>query len=101
MVAEVPGTRGVYHLAVLRVPDRARVQQHLADLGVQTLVHYPIPCHQQDPYRRFANGSLPAAERCAGQVLSLPMFPHMTDDQVARVCAAVHAALGEREHHVA
>jgi dTDP-4-amino-4,6-dideoxygalactose transaminase len=100
-VAEVPGTRGVYHLAVVRVPDRTPVQQHLAEMGVQTQVHYPIPCHQQEPYRRFASGSLPAAERCADDVLSLPMFPHMTDDQVARVCDAVHAALGERKHRVA
>jgi dTDP-4-amino-4,6-dideoxygalactose transaminase len=100
-VAEVPGMRGVYHLAVLRVPDRAQVQQHLAEMGVQTQVHYPIPCHQQEPYRRFANGSLPAAERCADEVLSLPMFPHMTDEQVARVCDAVHAALGGREYRVA
>ena len=100
-VAEVPGMRGVYHLAVLRVPDRARVQRRLAELGVQTQVHYPIPCHQQEPYRRFASGPLPAAEQCADEVLSLPMFPHMTDDQVAGVCDAVHAALEGREHRVA
>ena len=101
LVAEVPGMRGVYHLAVLRVPERTRVQRHLAEMGVQAQVHYPIPCHQQEPYRRFASHPLPAAERCAEEVLSLPMFPHMTDDQVTRVCDAVHAALGGREHRVA
>lgn len=100
-VAEVPGAEGVYHLAVLRVPDRARVQRRLAEMGVQTQIHYPIPCHRQDPYRRFASHPLPAAERCADEVLSLPMFPHMTDDQVARVCDAVYAATGGREHRVA
>ncbi len=100
-VAEVPGSRGVYHLAVVRVPDRDRVQRDLNELGVQTQVHYPIPCHQQEPYRRFASGPLPAAERGAGEVLSLPMFPHMTDAQVARVCDAVHAVLQGREHRVA
>src|SRR5216683_2193089 len=99
--AEVPGMRGVYHLAVLRVPERTRVQRHLAEMGVQAQVHYPIPCHQQEPYRRFAGRPLPTAERCAEEVLSLPMFPHMTDDQVTRVCDAVHAALGGREHRVA
>jgi dTDP-4-amino-4,6-dideoxygalactose transaminase len=100
-VGEVPGAEGVYHLAVVQVPDRARVQQRLAALGVQTLIHYPIPCHRQAPYRRFADGLLPVSERAADEVLSLPMFPHLTDGQVARVCDAVHAALAGREHRVA
>jgi dTDP-4-amino-4,6-dideoxygalactose transaminase len=100
-VAEVPGMLGVYHLAVVRVPDRARVQKQLAAMGVETQIHYPIPCHQQSPYQRFADRPLPAAERCAGEVLSLPMFPHMTDGQVAQVCDAVRAALPGKEHRVA
>jgi dTDP-4-amino-4,6-dideoxygalactose transaminase len=100
-VQEVPGQRGVYHLAVVRVPDRAHVQQRLAALGIQTQIHYPIPCHRQSPYRRYADGPLQFAERSAGEVLSLPMFPHMTDGQVARVCDAVHAALTGRGRRVA
>ena len=101
LVAEVPGTQGVYHLAVIRVPDRAQVQRQLASMGVQTQIHYPIPCHRQVPYRRLASGPLPVAERCADEVLSLPMFPHMTDGQVAQVCDAVLAALSSGEHCVA
>jgi dTDP-4-amino-4,6-dideoxygalactose transaminase len=100
-VGEIPGARGTYHLAVLRVPDRALVREHLTAMGVQTQIHYPVPCHQQAPYRRFADRPLPVAERTAGEVLSLPMFPHMTDDQVARVCDAVHEAMSGREHRVA
>jgi dTDP-4-amino-4,6-dideoxygalactose transaminase len=100
-VAEARGARGVYHLAVVRVPDRARVQRRLAGLGVQTQVHYPVPCHLQAPYRRFAGRPLPAAERCADEVLSLPMFPHMTSAQVAQVCEAVQAAVPEKGHRVA
>lgn len=100
-VSEVPGSHGVYHLAVVRVPDRTRVQRHLAGLGVQTGVHYPIACHRQEPYLKFASGALPVAERSADEVLSLPMFPHMTGEQVARVCDAVHETFGRREHRVA
>jgi dTDP-4-amino-4,6-dideoxygalactose transaminase len=100
-VAEARGARGVYHLAVVRVPDRARAQRRLAGLGVQTQVHYPVPCHLQAPYRRFAGRPLPAAERCADEVLSLPMFPHMTSAQVAQVCEAVQAAVPEKGHRVA
>jgi dTDP-4-amino-4,6-dideoxygalactose transaminase len=95
-VAEVPGARGVYHLAVVRVPDRERVQRELAAVGVTTLIHYPIPCHRQAPYRQFADRPLPAAEISAGEVLSLPMFPHMTDEQVTRVCDAVGQVLAGR-----
>jgi len=99
-VGEVPGAQGVYHLAVVRVPDRARVQGELAATGVHTQIHYPVPCHRQAPYRQFGNRTLPVAERSAGEVLSLPMFPHMSDDQVARVCDAVdHATAGA--HHAA
>jgi dTDP-4-amino-4,6-dideoxygalactose transaminase len=83
------------------VPARKQVAADLAAMGVQTQVHYPIPCHRQVPYLRFAGRPLPVAERCAGEVLSLPMFPHMTDDQVRQVCGAVIAALEGREHEVA
>jgi dTDP-4-amino-4,6-dideoxygalactose transaminase len=101
LVAEVPGARGVYHLAVARVPSRGRVQKQLAAMGVRTQIHYPIPCHRQIPYRRFADRPLPVAEQSAGEVLSLPIFPTMSDAQVARVCAAVHESLGGKEHRIA
>jgi dTDP-4-amino-4,6-dideoxygalactose transaminase len=97
MVEDEPGARGVYHLAVVRVPDRARVQQQLTALGIETGIHYPIPCHQQVPYRRFASGPLPVSETASEEVLSLPMFPHLRDDQVARVSEAVRQTLTARE----
>jgi dTDP-4-amino-4,6-dideoxygalactose transaminase len=89
LVAELPGSRGGYHLAVARVADRTSVQQWLAEAGIETQLHYPIPCHHQAPFQRFATRPLPVAEESAGQVLSLPMFPHMNDDQVTRVCDAI------------
>jgi dTDP-4-amino-4,6-dideoxygalactose transaminase len=101
LVGEVPGATGVYHLAVARVPNRERVQKRLAAMGVQTQIHYPIPCHRQIPYQRFADRPLPVAEKTAGEVLSLPIFPTMSDAQVARVCAAVQQALEGKEHRVA
>jgi dTDP-4-amino-4,6-dideoxygalactose transaminase len=81
-----PLARHVYHLFVVRVPERDRVRAELTRRGIQTGVHYPVPCHRQPPLRRFADGPLPVAERTAGQLLSLPMFPHMTDDQADLVC---------------
>ena len=69
------------------------VQQRLAAAGIESGIHYPVPCHRQAPYRRFADGPLPVAEAAAGEMLSLPMFPHMSDAQIVAVCDAVHAAV--------
>lgn len=88
-----PLARHVYHLFVVRVARRDSVRAELARRGIQTGVHYPVPCHQQSPLRRFADGPLPVAERAAGELLSLPMFPHLTDGQVDSVCEALCDAL--------
>lgn len=79
----------VWHLYVIRHPRRDALQAWLAEQGVQTLIHYPCPPHQQKAYATGA--SLPVAERLAGEVLSLPMGPQMTDAEVDQVIAAVTA----------
>ena len=80
----------------MRVARRDSVRAELARRGIQTGVHYPVPCHQQPPLRRFADGPLPVAEQAAGELLSLPMFPHLTDGQVDSVCEALCDALRNR-----
>jgi dTDP-4-amino-4,6-dideoxygalactose transaminase len=100
-IDEMPASRGVYHLAVVRVPDRAHVERQLAARGIRTGIHYPVPCHRQPPYLRFAAGRLPVAEATASEILSLPIFPHMTDGQVTRVCDAVREAVRGRGARVA
>jgi dTDP-4-amino-4,6-dideoxygalactose transaminase len=93
LTATSPLARHVYHLFVVRVAGREDVRAELAERGIQTGVHYPVPCHQQPPLRRFAERPLPVAERAAGEIVSLPMFPHMTDRQVDYVCESLAAAL--------
>jgi len=88
-----PLARHVYHLFVVRVARRDSVRAELARRNIETGVHYPVPCHLQPPLRRFADGPLPVAEQAARDLLSLPMFPHLTDDQVDSVCAALCDAL--------
>ena len=88
-----PQARHVYHLFVVRVARRDSVRAELARRGIETGVHYPLPCHLQPPLRRFADSPLMVTERAAGELLSLPMFPHLTDDQVDFVCEAVCDAL--------
>lgn len=85
--------RHVYHLFTVRVPRRDAVRAELASRGIETGVHYPVPCHLQPPLRRFTDGPLPVAERAATELLSLPLFPHMTDGQVDLVCAVLDDAL--------
>jgi dTDP-4-amino-4,6-dideoxygalactose transaminase len=86
LVGIAPPARHVYHLFVVRLAERDRVRVELGRRGIQTGVHYPVPCHLQPPLRRFADGALPVAEQAAQELLSLPLFPHMTDDQVDVVC---------------
>jgi dTDP-4-amino-4,6-dideoxygalactose transaminase len=84
--AVAPLARHVYHLFAVRVTERDHVRAELARRGIQTGVHYPVPCHWQPPLRRFADGPLPVAEQAAAELLSVPMFPHLTDGQVDYVC---------------
>jgi dTDP-4-amino-4,6-dideoxygalactose transaminase len=77
----------VWHLFVVRTPERARLQAHLAEAGVGTLIHYPKPPHMQTAYADAGHGAgdFPVAERLSEQVLSLPMGPHLSDDSVEYV----------------
>lgn len=77
----------VWHLFVVRTPERARLQTHLADAGVGTLIHYPKPPHLQTAYADAGHraGDFPLAERLSEEVLSLPMGPHLSDEAVEYV----------------
>eukprot|EP01037_Dinobryon_pediforme_P005493 gene5493-5548_t len=86
------GATHVFHQYVLRVPDRAQVQAALRSQGVATGIHYPSPVHRQPAYvGRIAVGPAGCAqtELASDQVMSLPMFPQMTDQQVEQVCGAL------------
>ena len=87
----------VYHLYVVRARERDRLHEALRARGVGTAVHYPLPAHLQPVYRDLglaAPGSLPVTERLAGEVLSLPIYPELTDAEVDAVAAAVRDSLG-------
>jgi dTDP-4-amino-4,6-dideoxygalactose transaminase len=78
----------VYHLFVVLTRDRDRFQQHLADRGIGTLVHYPIPVNRQQAFTR-ATGLCPVADRVCAEVCSLPLHPQLTDAEVDLVAAAI------------
>lgn len=80
------------HLFVIRVHDRTTVQAALAMQGIATGIHYPVPIHLQRAYAgRWKRGDFPVAEKLANDILSLPLYPELTDEQVNRVTAALSA----------
>jgi dTDP-4-amino-4,6-dideoxygalactose transaminase len=96
--AEAPGRRHVYHQYVVRVADRDRVRDRLAEEGIATSVFYPIPLHLQECFRDLglAEGDFPESEGAAREVLALPIFAEIRDDEVERVAEALRRVLGER-----
>ena len=92
--ARRPGGTHVFHQYVLRCRDRDGLQAALKARGVGTNIHYPVPVHLQPAYQdrvALGPGGLPESERAAREVLSLPMFPELGEDQAARVVAALKA----------
>lgn len=91
--AEAPGRRHAYHLFVVRSGQRDLLQAFLRERGIRTGIHYPLPVHLQPAYRHlsYEPGSLPVTERQAGEVLSLPMFPELTDAEVETVVETIRA----------
>jgi dTDP-4-amino-4,6-dideoxygalactose transaminase len=76
----------VWHLFVVRHPKRSTLEKHLKDSEIDTLIHYPVPSHLSDAYIEEQHlGSFPTTEKMAKDVLSLPIGPHMTDEEVMRV----------------
>jgi dTDP-4-amino-4,6-dideoxygalactose transaminase len=83
--------RAVYHLFVVRLQERDALREHLKDRGISTGIHYPIPLHLQPAYRHlgYKEGDFPITEECARQVLSLPMYPELSREQMEEVARAI------------
>lgn len=81
----------VWHLFVIRCEYRDALQKYLAECGVQTLIHYPIPPHQQDAYKHWNNQSFPFTEQVHREVLSLPMGPSLSLDDAYKVVSACNS----------
>lgn len=83
----------VWHLFVVRCKQRENLREHLARCGVETMIHYPIAPHMQPAYENLGlkAGSFPIAEELQSEVLSLPMYPQLTDEQVEKVINSVRS----------
>ena len=87
----------VYHLFIVRTKERDALREHLDSLGVSSAVHYPFPIHRTEAYADLGlpEGSLPVAERLAEEILTLPLFPTMSDQDVQRIVDAVRSFRGD------
>jgi dTDP-4-amino-4,6-dideoxygalactose transaminase len=90
-VRVLEGAESVVHLFVVRVPDREELQESLIAEGIQTLIHYPVPAHLQPAYADLGQGegSCPVAEQAAKEILSLPLYPELSESDVERVAEAI------------
>jgi len=88
----------VDHLLVVYVADRDAVRAKLEERGVQTAVHYPLPIHLQKPYLAlgYQRGDFPEAERASERVISMPLYPEMTDEQAAYAAETLREIVGEK-----
>jgi dTDP-4-amino-4,6-dideoxygalactose transaminase len=84
-------SRAVYHLYVIRLQKRDALQLFLANNNISTGLHYPIPLHRQKAYAaaKINNGSLAVSERTAREIISLPIFPGLTDEQQSKIAKSI------------
>ena len=80
----------VWHVFVVRTQNRDEFQKYLADNGIQTLIHYPTPPHKQDAYKEWSNMSFPISEEIHRTIISLPMSPVMTQEEIQKVVDVVN-----------
>ncbi len=95
LIPSDPRSMAVHHLEVVRVPERSLVLAELDACGIGWGLHYPVPTHQQRAYTRFAPEPLPVAEQAAHEIVSLPMFPTISREQIERVCEVLVAVTEE------
>src|SRR5262249_14556893 len=86
-----PWASHIFYVYVVQVPERDRVKEALERQGIATGIHYPIPIHLQPACARYGyrRGMLPVTESVVERILSLPMYPELTQEQIERVAAAV------------
>lgn len=96
-----PGAYHVYHQYVIRVPQRDKLRDFLKQQGIGTLVHYPVPIHLQGAFRGIVTlptGGLPLTEQLCNDIVSLPLYPQLTDSDVERVCDQIGQFINLEPH---
>jgi dTDP-4-amino-4,6-dideoxygalactose transaminase len=92
---EAPYATHIFHLYVIRVNDREKVQQELSKEGIASAVYYPQPVHLSEPCRSlgYSDGDFPVSEAASRETLAIPLYPEMTEAQFQRVLEVVERAV--------
>jgi len=87
------GSEHVFHQFTIRAQNRDAIAQALTEKGIASAVYYPVPLHQQEVFVKLYNDStsLPVSETCAGEVLSLPMFPELSGEEIQRIAGVIRS----------
>jgi dTDP-4-amino-4,6-dideoxygalactose transaminase len=93
---ELDHVKHIYHCYVIRTPRRDELVEHLKKQGTGVVIHYPLPVHLQPAYKDlgYRPGDFPVSEACAAEVVSIPMFPELTDEQQQRVVSQIKEFVG-------
>ena len=96
--SEMPYGKHIYHLFVIRIPNRDDLQTHLQKRDIGTAIHFPIPIHLQKAYSdlQLPKGSYPATEKAANQILSLPIYPELSDNEIGYIVQSVNEAVSTK-----
>jgi dTDP-4-amino-4,6-dideoxygalactose transaminase len=93
-----PDRSHVFHLFVIETDDRDSLRESLLDKGIATGLHYPLPLHLQKAYEwmHIKQGAYPVTEKCAKRILSLPMYPELTEEQIVYICTVIKNFMQQR-----
>jgi dTDP-4-amino-4,6-dideoxygalactose transaminase len=85
---EMPWAKHVYYVYVIRTPHRDQLREWLDGKGISTGIHYPVPIHRQEAMRAYGGGNfkLPVTDKITGEILSLPMYPELKDEEINYIC---------------
>ena len=88
----MPWAKHVYYVYVIRSPKRDELKEWLDKKGISAGIHYPVPVHKQEAWNACggAEVSLPVTEKITGEILSLPMYPELKDEEIEYICNSVH-----------
>ncbi len=98
---ELEGVDPVYHLYVIQTDDRDGLREYLQEHGVASGLHYPVPLHLQEAYRDlgYEKGDFPVAEKAAARILSLPMYPELSEGRIRYVCEQIESFMNQPQTH--
>jgi dTDP-4-amino-4,6-dideoxygalactose transaminase len=96
VIAPLERATAVHHLLVIRSKSRDDLRSYLKEKGIGTGIHYPLPLHKQPAFASFAGLSLPTTEKLCSEILSLPFYPHLDQEQVLYICDALREFFANR-----